>query len=264
MKYIIWIGLLAMILVGCNAAPTTTPISSSDETVTGMGMGKNSGMMERHHAVIPEEYATLDNPVPENDESFSRGGAIYATHCASCHGDGGMGDGPAGASLDPAAAPVAHSSQMMGDGYLFWRVSEGGTQFTSAMPAWKETLDEQARWDVINYIRALGEGKVPPASQMGGAMFDPEAQAARQAEMLAQAVTQGVVTQEEADTFVTVHDAMEQYRTEHPPAAGDGLTDTEREAAMLAALVEAGTITQEQADTFGDIHDRLGEAGLMP
>jgi polyhydroxyalkanoate synthesis regulator phasin len=132
------------------------------------------------------------------------------------------------------------------------------------MPAWKETLDEQARWDVINYIRALGEGKVPPASQMGGAMFDPEAQATRQAEMLAQAVTQGVVTQEEADTFVTVHDAMEQYRTEHPPAAGDGLTDTEREAAMLAALVEAGTITQEQADTFGDIHDRLGEAGLMP
>lgn len=27
--------------------------------------------------------------------------------------------------------------------------------FNSAMPAWKETLDEGERWDVINYIRSL-------------------------------------------------------------------------------------------------------------
>jgi hypothetical protein len=34
---------------------------------------------------------------------------------------------------------------MMGDDHLFWRISEGGVPFNTAMPAWKDTLDEQAR-----------------------------------------------------------------------------------------------------------------------
>ncbi len=79
-----------------------------------------------------------------------------------------MGDGPAASALDPAPAPVAHSSQMLADDYLFWRISEGGTPFGTTMPAWK-MLDEQARWDMINYMRALGAGTVEPASSMGGA-----------------------------------------------------------------------------------------------
>lgn len=29
------------------------------------------------------------------------GGAIYAERCAACHGDGGAGDGPAAAALEP-------------------------------------------------------------------------------------------------------------------------------------------------------------------
>src|SRR5687768_15001329 len=32
----------------------------------------------------------------------ARGAALYAEHCASCHGATGRGDGPAGAALDPA------------------------------------------------------------------------------------------------------------------------------------------------------------------
>jgi mono/diheme cytochrome c family protein len=254
MKKILLLATLTLILTACGGG--------NEETSPQMGMGRD-GMMTRHHAEIPAEYAGLKNPVPADVESLERGAALYATNCASCHGDGGMGDGPAGAALDPAPAPVAHTSQMMADDYLFWRVSEGGVPFATTMPAWK-VLDEQARWDMVNYMRALGSGTVNPAVGMGGEAYDPEVQAAHQAEMLAQAVEQGVITQEEADIFKLVHDTVESYRTEHPEILNDGSNATEREAAILAALVKENIITQTQADAFTGIHDRLGTSGLMP
>lgn len=229
---------------------------------TGPGMGGN-GMMERHHAEIPAEYAGVTNPIPADKESLERGSELYTVNCASCHGDGGMGDGPAGSALDPAPSPIAHSSQMMADDYLFWRISEGGVPFGTSMPAWT-VFDEQSRWDLVNYMRALGDGTVQPISGMGGAAYDPEIQAAQQAEILAKAVKQDVITEEEADTFTTVHDAVEQYRLAHPEVVQSGGNATEREATILAALVEEKIIIQAQADAFTDIHDRLGNSGLMP
>jgi hypothetical protein len=152
---------------------------------------------------------------------------------------------------------------MMADDYMFWRVSEGGAPFGTSMPP-RKVLDEKARWDMINYMRALGAGTVQPANSMGGEAYDPAVQAARQAEILAQAVEQGVVTQEEADTFKLVHNAVEQYRTEHPEIMNSGKNATEREATILSALVDENIITQTQAGAFQDIHDRLGTSGLMP
>ncbi|MCG2787370.1 MAG: cytochrome c [Anaerolineae bacterium] len=244
------------------AACAPQPVENSAAPGMGIGMGGN-GMMARHHAQIPENYAGLTNPITADETSLERGKILYATNCASCHGDGGMGDGPAGAALDPAPAPVAHSSQMMADDYLFWRISEGGTEFGTTMPGWK-ALDEQSRWDMINYMRALGAGTVNPSQGMGGAAYDPEFQAARQTEMLADAVEQGVVTQEEADTFKLVHDALEKYQIEHSEIRNSSSNATERETAVLATLVEANAITQVQADAFREIHDKLGTAGLMP
>lgn len=245
---------LALLLTACG--PKTANKSP------GMGMGDN-GMMSRHHAAVPAEYTGLTNPIPADSQSLERGASLYATNCASCHGDGGMGDGPAGSALDPVPAPVAHSSQMLADDYMFWRISEGGTPFDTTMPAWK-MLDEQARWDMINYMRALGTGTVEPASSMGGEVYDPEVQAARQAEILAQAVEQGVITRLEADTFDFVHTAVEEYRIEHPDIVKSSDDATERETAILTSLVEAQIITQAEADAFIDIHNRLGASGFMP
>ena len=235
---------------------------ASQDGGMGPGMGGN-GMMEKHHAEIPTEYAGLTNPISGDRESLERGSELYTVNCASCHGDGGMGDGLAGSALDPAPSPIAHSSQMMADDYLFWRISEGGVPFGTSMPAWT-VFDEQSRWDLVNYMRALGDGTVQPVSGMGGAAYDPEIQAAQQAEILAKAVEQDVITKEEAEVFTTVHDAVEQYRLAHPEVVQSGGNATEREATILAALVEEKIITQAQADAFTDIHDRLGNSGLIP
>jgi hypothetical protein len=179
-----------------------------------------------------------------------------------------MGDGPAAASLDPAPIAIAHTSQMLGDDYLFWRVSEGGQgdPFNSAMPAWGAALSEEARWDLINYIRALGSGTAPNmggpgmGGMMGGRTYDPAAEATRQSEMLVQSVAQGILTQAEADLFAEVHAELEANMTRGMQMQGNM---GQMQAALLAQLVDVGSITQSQANQFNDIHTRLLEAGLM-
>ena len=225
--------------------------------------GMGGGMRNRHHDAIPEPYAGMTNPVPAYEESLARGEEIYTTNCATCHGDGGMGDGPGGKNFDPLPAPIAHSSQMMADDYLFWRTSEGGVSFGTSMIPYGDILDEQARWDVINYVRALGAGQVQPRQMTGGAAFDPSIQATQQADMLLQAVKQGVIIQDEADTFERVHTPLESYLAANRPGMGS-LSMDERQAAALSAMVDAGTITQQQAAAFIIIHDRLEENGVMP
>ncbi len=167
-----------------TAAPTavTEAAPSTGNGMMGMGggmMGGGNSMMARHSAPIPADYKGLSSPVAADEASLERGAQQYTTLCATCHGDGGMGDGPAGAALDPAPSAIAHTSQMMGDDYLFWRISEGGAfdPFNSTMIAWKPVLSEEQRWDVINYMRALGTGQVQPGMGMGGAAFDPASRA---------------------------------------------------------------------------------------
>jgi len=267
---------LTMVVVACGPAASTVepaatvanPQDASEATREsqagpGRGMGPGSGMMARHHVTVPEPYAGLANPVSADQSSLDRGADLYGTLCASCHGDGGMGDGPAGASLDPAPAPVAHSSQMLGDDLLYWRISEGGAAapFSSAMPAWKDSLEEQARWDLVNYMRGLGRGDVKPGSSAGGAAFDPASEQAARAEMLARGVEQAIISQPEADLFDQVHAAMDvRVAAGESPRVG-GMEQIR--VALLSELVEQGIITQEQAAAFEEIHQRLVEAGLM-
>jgi mono/diheme cytochrome c family protein len=214
-------------------------------------------MMGRHHATIPAEYSDLQNPVPADEDSLARGEEIYATQCATCHGDEGLGDGPGGASLDPAPAPIAHTSRMLSDAYLFWRISEGGTiaPFNSAMPSWKAALDEEARWDVINYIRVMSGGQ----PQTGP--FDAQAEAEKRAAMLATALDDGLIDEEEAELFDAVHTEMDARLADRPMGPGRMMGAGQDD--VLAELVDQGTFTQEQIQAFNDIHDRLLMAGLM-
>ena len=277
-KVLMWTSIFGLVLAltACNGEeaqaeptataqePTGTPLPTQvSATGRGAGMGPGSGMMARHHVTVPQDYAGQTNPVSADEASLDRGAELYSTLCASCHGDGGMGDGPAGANLDPVPAPLGHTSQMLGDDMLLWRISEGGVEepFSSAMPAWKDSMEEQAIWDLVNYIRALGRDQVTPRQSAGGAPFDPAVEQAERAEMLAKGMESAIINQEEADVFEEVHTAMDVQATASESARVGGM-DRMRDV-LLAELVDLGTITQEQADGFNDIHDRLVEAGLM-
>lgn len=270
--------ILSLTLAACGgtatepaAAPAVQNPPEQQPTATaetgqkmGMGMGgPGSGMMARHQAKIPAEFADLKSPVAADDASIERGAEIYTANCAICHGDGGMGDGPAGAALDPAPVPIAHTSQMLGDNYLFWRISDGGAAepFSSAMPAFAATIDEQGRWDVINYVHALGQGTAMPRKGAGGAAFDPAAEAKHRAEMLSAAVKDGVLTQEEADLFNDIHAKMDAIIASGDFQGAGAMSQAQTD--LLATLVESGEISQQDADAFNDIHSRLEMSGLM-
>jgi mono/diheme cytochrome c family protein len=242
---------------------TDAPAMVSASEMMGRGMGPGSGMMDRHHARVPDEFAGVTNPILADEESLARGQKIYTEQCATCHGDYGNGDGPGGANLNPAPAPIAHTGQMMGDAYLYWRITEGGIPFESGMIPYRDILDEKARWDVINYVRALGRGRVQPGEHMGGQPFDPTAEDAQRAEMLAQAIEQEVITPAEADVFALVHSAMDEYLVVEGISGVDTGQRADALPQILIAMVAGEKVTQSQADTFIDIHDRLIDAGLM-
>ena len=224
------------------------------------GTGPNSDLRRFHQAPIPAAYVGLTNPVAADASSLARGTEAYGIYCVACHGESGLGDGAAAATLDPVPAPIARTSQMMGDDYLFWRISEGGTHFTTAMPAWDGAIDEQTRWDLINYMRTLDSGQTAGAGQGGG--MDPAAEAARQAEMIAAALAQGVITQAEADTFSAIHAQLDAAMRADATLGGTG-TMFNRQQVALTTLVAQGTITQADADLFTAVRDQLLSSQAM-
>jgi mono/diheme cytochrome c family protein len=115
----------------------------------------------------------LVNPVEPTAESIARGQLVYAQNCLVCHGAQGRGDGPAARALRPPPADLrVHMAAGHTDAQLYDWVTNGvaGT----AMPAWKHTLSELDRWNVINYIRTLaGAESTAAATPAAGAGTRP-------------------------------------------------------------------------------------------
>lgn len=89
--------------------------------------------------------------VPYDAPSIVAGADAYAEHCASCHGPDGRGTGAA-VSLIPAPADRRESHvDVPTAGDLFWWIGHG----IGRMPALGSRLDEEMRWNVVNFIRAL-------------------------------------------------------------------------------------------------------------
>ena len=109
------------------------------------------------HGEIPSEYREAKSPLKPIKSDIEAGGTLYAANCASCHGAEGFGDGEAAKGLTPSPALLAYLIQRprhSGDAYLLWTISEGGEQFQTDMPAFKETLSRDEMWRVIAYMRA--------------------------------------------------------------------------------------------------------------
>jgi putative copper export protein/mono/diheme cytochrome c family protein len=90
------------------------------------------------------------------------GAKVFAANCVVCHGTEGRGDGPSAKSLPLQPADLtaehfwAHS-----DGELFWYISHGfaAPDGSLVMPGFGTVLSTEARWDLIDYLRAHNAGE---------------------------------------------------------------------------------------------------------
>ena len=102
---------------------------------------------------VPDNYKTMKNPVASNAESLAEGKSLYATHCKSCHGTKGLGDGSKAAQLKTEPGDFSKADfQAQSDGALFYKTSEGRED----MPSFKKKIpDADERWSIVNYLRTL-------------------------------------------------------------------------------------------------------------
>lgn len=102
---------------------------------------------------VPEKYQKMKNPVAASDDSVEAGEDLWKTHCKSCHGKEGLGDGPKAAQLDtPAGDFTSAKFQKQTDGALFYKTLEG----KGDMPSYKKKIpNEEDLWHLVNFMRTL-------------------------------------------------------------------------------------------------------------
>jgi cytochrome c553 len=158
-----------LVVAACSPAAPEAPAAQAEEAEHHEEVDQHNEAEHRDsaahiHVDPPHEYAELTNSLSGNAEAVVAGQVIYETHCSTCHGEAGKGDGPGAAELDPKPANLSDAAMMneLSDSYLFWRISEGGAMepFNSAMIAWKGTLSEEERWQVVNYLRIFVEVEI--------------------------------------------------------------------------------------------------------
>ena len=101
----------------------------------------------------------------------AEGHKLYASYCATCHGEKGKGDGMAAKSLP--AKPADHTNgavmNQLNDKFLMEVITKGGAAVgkSTFMPSWGSALNEKQIRDLVAYIRTLAvpafKGDAPPS-----------------------------------------------------------------------------------------------------
>ena len=125
-------------------------------------------------AMDPNDNAAQDalqNPRPMSLASLENGRTQYNRYCATCHGAGGLGDGPVSmmskqrgpfAGILAIAGP-ASIAKMRTDGHLYSTIRYGRRR----MPSYHR-ISSDDRWDIVNFVRYLNDPTRFAQSQPAG------------------------------------------------------------------------------------------------
>jgi len=234
--------------------------------------------------------------LPSRTVSIASGRRLYAANCASCHGDRGLGDGPAAAGMKPAPPGIGSAVEMHDvSPALMYRVITVGIAGTP-MISWSGALTSDERWDIVAYLTSLratpgraleGEGLIlQQCSSCDGATgsadgtvsstltrLPPELgsfawQAARSDAQLAEAIRLGLpgtamprskgLTAPELDAMVAYVRTLS-LRDSGTVAATTGRRDGSAVAREVMALVD-GAIAAGRAGRTGEANDLAFDA----
>lgn len=102
---------------------------------------------------VPDAAKNKKNPVANNAETIAAAKSLWSTHCKSCHGSKGLGDGTKAAQLKTEPGDFSQAAtQSQTDGSLFYKITEGRDD----MPSFKKKIpDDDDRWSLIYFIKTL-------------------------------------------------------------------------------------------------------------
>jgi mono/diheme cytochrome c family protein len=107
----------------------------------------------------PESAKADKNPVEATADSVATGEELFQEiGCNGCHGDGGTGDGPASAGLEPSPRNFTNPAwqKVRTDGELRYTIFHGSEG--TAMIANEAMFDDPDDvWHVVNFIRSLSK-----------------------------------------------------------------------------------------------------------
>lgn len=112
--------------------------------------------------------------VPRNPPDLKKAAVLYSEHCASCHGSGGFGDGPAAVNMDPSPInfhDIARYKQRTLYG-LHSTITQGVKD--TAMQGYP-LLSDEARWSLAFYVGSLAvqsPPSIPDTSDQASPLLD--------------------------------------------------------------------------------------------
>ena len=105
-----------------------------------------------------EEARQLDNPIAYSSPSIRRGRRDYLRLCQICHG----ADGKALENTDFEATNLTEPRYYLNgssDGDIFFSTKDGAG---FEMPAFRDKMDDEQIWHVVNFIRSIGPKELRP------------------------------------------------------------------------------------------------------
>lgn len=99
----------------------------------------------------------LKNPVPRTREKLLKGQHLFNTYCIVCHGPRGEGNGFVVPKFP--MPPSLQSDKVRGwtDGRIYHVITAG----QNLMPSYASQVNDEERWEIINYVRVLQRAQNP-------------------------------------------------------------------------------------------------------
>jgi high-affinity iron transporter len=93
--------------------------------------------------------------LPRRPLDLAEGRKIYEQSCSSCHGETGLGDGPAGRALNPHPPAIGTAALMNGvSPAMMYKITSIGIAGTP-MAGFAGALTPEQRWNVVAYVNSL-------------------------------------------------------------------------------------------------------------
>ena len=102
---------------------------------------------------LPAGAANEKNPLTASPDVLKKGESLYKSHCVTCHGPKGLGDGPDVDRKDRANKPANLTLSRNPEGVVFYKIWNGRKD--PDMPAFKSRMTKDEAWAVVTYAISL-------------------------------------------------------------------------------------------------------------